>query len=309
MIEYLWKPLLTLAVISLGTAASANEALHLQKVNDHVYAIVGPLGNRTPENLGDNATFGFVVTDEGVVLIDPGGSYRGAALIDAVIRRVTDKPVKVVIDTGGQDHRWLGNGYFKARGAHIIANRRAVEDQRARLKDQMFMLGNLIGTDGLEGTEAVYADEVFNTDHAFELGGVRFELHHAGRAHTPGDSFVWLPAERVVFGGDIVYVERMLGVMPHSNSRSWIEAFEALAALEPAVVVPGHGAPTDLARARTDTLDYLVFLREAVGAYMEDGGEITQVGTLDQSRFERLANYETLKGRNAQQVFQEMEWE
>jgi hypothetical protein len=101
----------------------------------------------------------------------------------------------------------------------------------------------------------------------------------------------------------------MFRVGTHSNSARWIEAFETLAALQPEVVVPGHGPATDLARASADTLDYLVFLRETVGAFMEDGGDITQIGTLDQSRFAYLDEYESLKGRNAQQVFQEMEWE
>jgi hypothetical protein len=101
----------------------------------------------------------------------------------------------------------------------------------------------------------------------------------------------------------------MLSVRPYSNSAHWIDAFETMASLEPATVVPGHGPATDLARARADTLDYLVFLRETVGAFMEAGGDITQIGTLDQSRFAYLEDYASLKGRNAQQVFQEMEWE
>ncbi|MGB5672040.1 MAG: MBL fold metallo-hydrolase, partial [Sedimenticolaceae bacterium] len=125
----------------------------------------------------------------------------------------------------------------------------------------------------------------------------------------PGDSLVWIPQERVVFSGDVVYIGRMLGVMPHSRSSHWIEAFETMASLEPLTVVPGHGPPADLARARADSLDYLVFLRETVGNFMENSGDITQIGTLDQSRFAHLVDYESLKGRNAQQVFQEMEWE
>lgn len=294
---------------TLGLTANAEEALRLQKINDHVYAIVGPFGNRTPENLGNNATFGFVVTDEGVVLIDSGGSYQGAAAIEKLIKQVTDQPVKVVINTGGQDHRWLGNGYFKKHGARIIASAAAVTDQRARLQDQMFMLGNLIGVKALEGTEAVYAQETFADTTAFTLGGVRFELSRVGPAHTPGDSLVWLPQQRIVFAGDMVYVGRLPGVMDHSDSRHWIAAFETMAALQPKVVVPGHGPATDLAHARKDTYDYLVFLRETVSAFMEGGGDISRIGTLDQSRFAHMADYEQLKGRNAQQVFQAMEWE
>jgi len=185
----------------------------------------------------------------------------------------------------------------------------AVQDQRERTQDQLFMLGNLVGVEGLEGTAPVYADEVFESSKVFTLGGVTFELRRVGPAHTPGDTLVWLPQERIVFAGDVVFVGRMLEVLSHSSSRGWIEAFDSMAALEPTVIIPGHGPPTDLAGARKDTRDYLTFLRDLVGTFMELGGDITDIGTLDQSRFSYLVDYETLKGRNAQQVYQEMEWE
>lgn len=294
---------------SLVSAAETAQSLRLQKVTDNIYAIVGPFGNRTPENLGNNATFGLVVTEYGVVLIDSGGSYLGATEIDKVIKQVTGKPVKIVINSGGQDHRWLGNGYFKEQGAKIIASKAAVEDQRSRLQDQMFMLGNLIGEKSLEGTEAVQADETFDESMDFTFSGINFELTKVGIAHTPGDVLIWLPDQKVMFSGDVVYIGRMLGVQSHSNARNWVEAFNTMASYEPKFIVPGHGPATDLATARTDTLDYLVFLRETVGLFMEEGGDITNIGKLDQSQFKRLQDYETLKGRNAQQVFQEMEWE
>ena len=85
----------------------AREVLTTHKLADDVYALVGPLSNRDAENLGNNANFGVVLTEEGVVLIDPGGTYQGAQMIDAAIGRITDKPVILVINTGGQDHRWL----------------------------------------------------------------------------------------------------------------------------------------------------------------------------------------------------------
>ncbi|MCW9089158.1 MAG: MBL fold metallo-hydrolase [Gammaproteobacteria bacterium] len=294
---------------SIAATAQEDDVLQLQQLDEHVYAVVGPFGNRSAENLGNNATFGFVVTGEGVVVIDAGGSYKGAAAIDAQIRKVTDKPLKAVINTGGQDHRWLGNGFFKERGAQIIASEATVTDHRQRLQDQMFALGNLVGNEGMAGTEAVYADKLFSERTSFTLGGTTFELIHAGPAHTPGDTLVWLPKERIVFSGDIVYTGRMLGVMPYSNSRHWIEAFNTMAALEPEQIVPGHGPVITLERARSDTLDYLSFLRDAVGSFMDEGGSITEIGKINQSPFSYLVDYEILKGRNAQQVYQEMEWE
>ena len=108
-----------LAVVSVGAKAAV---LELAEVNDRVYAIIGPMEQRNADNLANNATFGFVVTDAGVVLVDPGGSFKGAKQIHKIVQSVTDKPIAYVINTGGQDHRWLGNGYFKALGATIIAS-------------------------------------------------------------------------------------------------------------------------------------------------------------------------------------------
>ncbi|MEA3290848.1 MAG: MBL fold metallo-hydrolase [Pseudomonadota bacterium] len=296
-------------VFSMLPLVAGAATLELQQVAEDIYAIVGPLDNRSPENLGNNATFGFVVTTEGVVLIDPGGSHAGAAEIERTIMSVTDLPVKVVINTGGQDHRWLGNGYFKAKGAKILASAAAVADQQERGRDQFMALNETIGEQNLSGTEPVYADETFEDSHHFSLGGVEFELRLLGPAHTPGDSILWLPGEKVVFTGDIVYVERMLGVGPQSNSGHWIGAFEAIAKLGPVAVVPGHGHATTLETATTDTYDYLAFLRQAVTDFIDAGSGVEEIGNIDQSRFSYLQNFDSLKGRNAQQVFDELEWE
>lgn len=287
----------------------ATETLKLQKVTDDVYAIVGELGNRTPENLGNNATFGFVITSEGVVLIDSGGTYKGAKEIDQLIKSVTDKNIAIVINTGGQDHRWFGNGYFKEQGAKLIASKKAVEDQRKRTQDQLLRLAPLVGDEVLKGTEAVYAEQTFDDKLELELGGIKFQLFHTGQAHTLGDSYIWLPQKQVMFTGDIVYTERMLGVGSQSNSQSWIDVYQSMAAYKPKFLVPGHGQATDLARAKADTYDYLVFLRSAVSAFIKNDGDMTEINTIDQSKFNYLKNYKTLSGRNAQQVFTELEWE
>jgi glyoxylase-like metal-dependent hydrolase (beta-lactamase superfamily II) len=161
----------------------------------------------------------------------------------------------------------------------------------------------------LEGTEPVYADETFVDKKMLTLGNTLIEIRHAGHAHTPGDSFIWLPQHKIVFSGDIVYMDRMLGVGGMSAHRSWIDAFEAMAALKPEIVVPGHGAPAPLAKAKADSYEYLVFLRQAVLNFIEEGNGIEDIGKLDQSRFSYLENYDSLKGRNAQRVFEELEWE
>jgi glyoxylase-like metal-dependent hydrolase (beta-lactamase superfamily II) len=296
------------AVVALALTGPALADLQGVPVADGIWAIVGDKGQRSPENLGNNATFGLVETDEGAVLIDAGGSYLGAEQLHAAIRNLTDQPVTLVIDTGGQDHRWMGNGYWAEHGARILAAEAAVADQQARVSLQMTMLSQLIG-EGLAGTEPVYASETFEDHMELDIGGRTIEVFHAAPAHTPGDTFVWLPEERVVFAGDIVFTERLLGVLDVSSSAGWLEAFEALAALEPLHVVPGHGSPTTLETARAETYDYLVNLRGEMRDYIDDGGDIIGSVEVDQSAFRHLEQFEALAGRNAQAVFQEMEWE
>ena len=302
-------PLLAAMLILSPGQLQADQKLELQQVTEDVYAIVGELGNRTADNLGNNATFGLVVTGDGAVLIDSGGTHPGAREIDRLIKTVTAQPVVWVINTGGQDHRWLGNGYFRNQGAQIIASEAAMNDQKARTQDQLIMLGNLVGEKAVKATDPVYADKTFTDYFELELGGTIFELHHSGQAHPPGDSYVWLPQKQVMFTGDIVYVERMLGVGSQSNSKSWLEVFQTMAAHKPRHLVPGHGQTTDLSRARRDTYDYLVFLRKSVSEFMESGGDISAIGSVNQAKFSHLQNFQGIAGRNAQQVFTEMEWE
>jgi len=299
-----------LALVFLLAAGNPVRAgtLEIRKVTDGIWALIGPNEQRSAANLANNATFGMVVTDEGVVLIDPGGSWQGAEQIHAAIRTLTDRPVKYVIDTGGQDHRWLGNGYWRAEGARVIASADAVADQQERGSMQLSLLAQLIGQ-GLAGTEPAYADVIFDDAYLLDFGGLRFDIVSAGPAHTPGDSFVWLAAKRTVFTGDIIFVDRLLGIGPQSNAEGWIAAIERIAALQPEHVVPGHGHATTLARAKADTYDYLVDLRQKIADYIETGGDAIGSVKVDQSAFARLEQFEALAGRNAQQVFTEMEWE
>lgn len=298
-----------LVAMLLLAAPAFGAGLEVQKVTHNIYALVGDMGQRSPENLGNNATFGVVITSAGVVLIDSGGSNKGAQQIAAAIKTLTDKPVVLVINTGGQDHRWFGNSYFKQQGARIIASAAAVADQKARFGDELTVMDRFVGKAGMAGTRDVYANETYTAAKALTVGDTVFELKRVGPAHTPGDAYVWLPKRRVVLTGDVVFVERLLGVLPPSNSRNWISAFDQIAALKPLHVVPGHGHATNLATARRDTYDYLVFLRKAVKAVFDKDGGLEAAAKVDQSKFDYLKVYEELKGRNAQQVYQELEWE
>ena len=299
---------LTLIAFLTSALPVAAEILTVTEVAPDTYAIVGPTEQRDAQNLGNNATFGLVVTSEGAILIDAGGSYKGAAALHEAIQSVTDAPVKYVVNTGGQDHRWIGNSYWQDLGATVIASEDAVADQKARASMQQTMLSTLLGEE-LNGTTPAHADITFPNEYNLIIGGRSLEIHHPGAAHTPGETYVWLPDTGVMFTGDMVYVERILGVMEFSSSREWIESFEVMAAHAPKVIVPGHGPATDLATATHDTYDYLVNLRRKIADHIDNGGDIIGAVEVDQSAFAYLKQFDQLARRNAQEVFSQMEWE
>jgi len=299
---------LLFALLALPTLAAAVD-LRFTEIAPGVYAFVGDMGGRTYDNEGMNANTGFVVTKDGVVVIDSGSSYRVAKQIHEAIRRVTQQPVKYVVNTGGQDHRWLGNGYFKQQGATLIAHKKAIDDMAARGAEHLAGLKRDL-KERLDGTVATLPDQSFDTEKTLKLGGTELRILHTAGGHTPGDSVVWLPQSRVLFSGDLVYVDRLLGVIPVSNTKNWLASFEAMEKLAPKQIVPGHGKVCDLAKAKRETKDYLVLLRSHMKAALDKGLDLQRaLDTLDQSRFKSLLNYESLKGGNASRTYLEMETE
>lgn len=287
----------------------AAHAFSTVRIADNVYALVGDLGQRSPANLGHNMTSGFIVTDEGVIVIDTGGSRANAEKIHAAIRKVTDRKIIYAINTGGQDHRWFGNDYFKMQGAKIVAADSTVRDMRERGAEQVERIKPLLG-DRFAGTQLAYPDTTFAQRMTLPVKDITIELIHTGGAHTPGDLLVWLPQSSVVFTGDTVFAERLLGILPDGASR-WIKSLEYLRdTLKPRIVVPGHGAVTNIDHALRDSYDYLVFLRSAVTKRFSDGAfdPVEASQNLDQSRFSYLQNYEDLglRSRNALAVAEEV---
>lgn len=280
-----------------------------QQVAPGVFAFIGDTGARTYENEGMNANTGFIVTSAGVVVVDSGASHAVAQRIETAIRRVTDQPVRLVINTGGQDHRWLGNAYFHARGIPILAHENTARDIQNRGRDALEGMRGIL-KERFEGTSVQLPTRLFKTRERIEMGDTVIEVVFSGGAHTPGDSIVWLPARRVAFSGDIVYVQRALGVLPMSNVKNWLAAFDLLAGLKPDVIVPGHGNVTAIAQARRDTRDYLQLLRSHMKQAVDKGTDMQEaIRAVDDRAFARLLNFSELRGGNASRAYLEAERE
>ena len=298
------------ATVMLFVASAHALDVKFQPVAEAVYAYIGDTGPRSVENEGLNANIGLVVTPAGAVLIDSGATYRSARQIHEAVKRVTPQPVKWVLNTGGQDHRWLGNGYFKEQGAEIIAHADARADMQARGGDHLAGLKATL-QDRADGTvPSLPTRFISERNSRLELGGVVFQLEHRNGAHTPGDMMVWLPQKNVLFTGDVVYVNRLLGVIPVSNTRNWLATFAVIEELNPKVIVPGHGDVTDLATARADTQEYLVALRAHMKKAVDDGVDMSAaVKSFDARPYMRLQNAAELMPGNASRTYLELERE
>ena len=292
-----------------GMSAAAVE-VKFQSVAAGVFAHVGDKGARSYANEGLNANIGLVVTSEGAVLIDSGATFESARQIHAAVKSVTSQPVKWVINTGGQDHRWLGNGYFAAQGAQIIAHENARADMVARGGDHLAALKVTLG-ERTNGTSPTLPTRwITGEDAQLVLGGVVIALLHRGGGHTPGDMMVWLAHPRVLFSGDIVYVDRLLSVIPVSNTRAWLATLDVIDALRPERVVPGHGDITDLVTAQRQTRDYLRALRSHMKKAVDDSVDISAaVKSFNAQPWAALLNAADLLPGNASRTYLELERE
>jgi glyoxylase-like metal-dependent hydrolase (beta-lactamase superfamily II) len=307
--EAILRPVLAALLALVSWGAQAVE-VRFEPVAEGVYAFIGETGSRTPDNEGLNANIGLVVTPAGAVLIDSGATYQGARQIHDAVRRVTSQPVKWVFNTGGQDHRWLGNGYFAAQGAQIIAHADARADMQDRGNDHLLALQSALGAKAAGTVPTLPTHWLAGPDERLELGGVVFEFRHRGGAHTPGDTMVWLPRQNVLFTGDVVYVDRMLGVLPVSRTGRWLDTFAVIEQLAPRVVVPGHGSVTNVATAKADTQAVLLALRAHMRKAIDDGVDLeAAVRAFDARPFLRLSHAEELLPGNASRTYLELERE
>jgi glyoxylase-like metal-dependent hydrolase (beta-lactamase superfamily II) len=246
--------------------AQGKTGLQLQAVAEGVWFVQGEaaLGSSANRNFISNA--GVVLTPAGVLVIDALGSPALAEELLAAIAKVTPLPVKTVIVTHYHADHIYGLQVFKDRGAQIIAH----DDGRLYLNSETAAQRLAASRSDLfpwvdEKTRLQPADRWLSADTTYELGGERFQLRHAGPAHTPEDLVVIHERSGVMFSGDLLFRGRIPFVGQADSSR-WIKALSDLIALQPRLVVPGHGPVSrqpqqDLVFTR----NYLQHLRTSMG--------------------------------------------
>lgn len=279
------------------------------EVIPNVWTSTGATGPPTYENTGHNNNLNFIVTGEGVVVINAGAASVLAKALHDEIKAITDQPVVLVINENGQGHAMLGNSYWADLGVPILAHIDAYhefEESGGPILQRM----RGYNRDKAEGTRVALPTETFEDTKVIELGDFRIEVLHLGPSHDPGDIQVWLPEQDLMFTGDLAFHERLLPIFEGTIVLDWVETWEnAFEPMNPTYVVPGHGHPTNMEQVRRYTHDYLVYLRGKIREHIDNGGDLTDAYYVDQSPYAHLDTFEELATKNAGRVYEQMEWE
>lgn len=269
--------MMTLAALAFGPAALADTDLELKpiQVSPGVYYFGGKASMASPENKGFMSNAGFVVTQDGVVAFDALGTPPlGAAMLEA-IAEVTDQPVKRVIVSHYHADHVYGLQEFKKAGAEIWAHIKGQDyvnspDAQERLEQRRADLAPWVD----ENTHIVAADRWLDFADGkvvpFDMGGKSFQVIDVSGAHSPEDIMLFVEDEKVLFAGDLYFTGR-IPFVGNADSKAWLSALDSMLDVDPQVVVPGHGkASSDTAQDMLLTRNYLNFLREEMGAAVDD---------------------------------------
>lgn len=309
----MFNPIRTLAalvaVLVAGTVAAQTIRPEAVQVAPDSYMVQGlsAMGSGANRNFISNAA--FVVTKDGVLVVDALGSPALARELLAEIRRITPAPVRYLVLTHYHADHIYGLQAFKEAGATVIAHqagREYLNSETAALRLQASREELAPAVDAR--TRLVAADRWIDGRTTLQLGGMDFVLQPAGPAHTPEDLVVWVPQLKLLVAGDLVFRGR-IPFVGQADSGRWITALDTLLAFDARIIVPGHGPASASARADLElTRDYLAYLRKTMGEAARNMDPFEEAyARTDWSRFDKLPLFNAANRINAYNTYLLME--
>lgn len=224
----------------------------------------------------------LVGRDETLVVDTQNDVPMALALKEAVDGVARGAAVSTVVNTHGDGDHWNGNMMFE--DARIVASDATVDAMRATWLDpaqlaEQARRDDVIGrfltwrtkTYDYRDWRPVYPTDTFTGDRVLDVAGREVRLIEVGPAHSPGDTIVHVPDAGVVFAGDVLFMDSTPIIWVGPMDRC-IAVCDQIAALEPRIVVPGHGpvvAPKDIQEAR----DYYTFVKDYAKTQIDAGVE------------------------------------
>ncbi len=244
----------------------------LRKVADGVHAWIQPNGSWGESNAA------LIVGDGESLLIDTLWTPDlTARMLERMKRHTAGAPITRLVNTHADGDHWWGNQHLA--GKEIVATEAASEEMGELSPDKLLrlrhtgeafarggrlrlpypgrswasslgrLLEEMLGAYDFSGISLTPPTRTFSGTLELDVGGRRVELIEVGPAHTFGDAIVHVPDAGVVIAADILFIG-VTPVMWAGPVDNWIAAIDRILELEPAVIVPGHGPPTDVAGAR-----------------------------------------------------------
>jgi cyclase len=219
-------------VLMAWPVAGAVPDFQLQKIGNGIWAaIVNDTGLA-----GGNA--GFVIGDDGVLVIDTFQDPRPAKALLAEIRKITPLPIRFVVNTHYHLDHVNGNDVFAAAGATIVAHRNVRAWMRS---ENIKMLDPSVTPEKKARVESLTLPTVVHDSHVDLYLGSRHINVRYYPGHTGGDSVIWIPDAHVVFCGDMLWKEHVPNLID-ASTKAWVESLDAMQKdYGPSTWVPGHG--------------------------------------------------------------------
>lgn len=240
----------------------------------------------------------FLVSDAGVLVVDSGQHPAdGRALLER-IRKVTDKPVKWLINTHAHGDHYLGNRAFKDAGATIVAHRDTATMMKTHYQYEIGRRGAYFKRFNLDPNELslVMPDVAFESHMTITLGNRTAHVMYLGPGQNPGDTLVHFPHARALFVGGPFARRNWSNTNFTPSVDGWIALLEKIAAFDVDVYLPGHG---DVG-SRQDVLDEAKLLADFQAgvkkAIAQGMSKEEMVRKLSFTAYQDLRNYHLIHG-------------
>lgn len=296
---------------------SPNDLLPVYCLGANTWLFMGSIEQLSEANRGFNGNAGFVVTPEGVVVIDVLGTPLLGKRMIATIRSITDLPIRYVIVTHNHpDHYYGISAFSELKDVEIIIHT-GIEDYlfSDRMEESVTYRRERLAQD-MEGFEGVKPDIPVSVEPyqalRLILGGRRFEIYNSGRHHSDGDLVVYQADDGIVWASDLVFNQRVTFIGDGHSSQA-IEGLDWLQAQfqDAVLMVPGHGsAQTAPFPMLEQTRDYISRLRQAMTQAIENDIDLSTA--LDQAEFSDWRNvrlYQENHRANGSFIYRELEME